>query len=77
MLIIGFCILNILQLAFIIHSISNMAQGEVLTEGSVQIPPVETVERGHLENTIADFVARQNRFEALKTSYVAPQDPSL
>lgn len=54
-----------------------MAQGEVLTEESVQIPPVETVERGHLENTIADFVARQNRFEALKTSYVAPQDPSL
>ena len=54
-----------------------MAQGEVLTEESVQIPPVETVERGHLENTIADFEARHNRFEPHNTSSVAPQDPSL
>jgi hypothetical protein len=76
-LIIVFCIVNVIQLAFVIHAVMDMTYGETLAEGGVQVPPVETVERGRLEETIADFTARQTRFESLKSSYVAPQDPSL
>ena len=77
MLIIAFCVINVIQLGFVIHVTMSMAYGETLAEESVQIPAVETVERDRLEETIADFTARQNRFETLKTSYSAPQDPSL
>lgn len=75
-LIVLFCIVNIIQLALIVHVVMNMAYGET-SQGAVQIPPVETVERGRLEEVIADFTVRQNRFESLQTSYSAPRDPSL
>ena len=74
MLIIGFCLLNILQLAIVIHVIMNMTYGE--GEVVVQVPVVETVERGRLHDTIADFSLRQSEFQSLQTLFAAPADPS-
>lgn len=75
MLIIGFCLLNIIQLAIVIHAVTNMTYGEG-APAIIQVPVVETIERGRLQDTIADFSLRQGEFQSLQTSFVPPADPS-
>ncbi len=77
MLIVVFCLVNVIQLAFVIHAVMNMTYGESFVGGEVQIPAVETVERNQLEETIAEFSARQSAFSGLKNSYIPPPNPSL
>ncbi len=75
LLIVAFCLINIIQLGFIVHSVMGMIYGEQATEIPVVLP-TQTVERGRLGESIQAFAERQREYESLRTLYVAPDDPS-
>ncbi|MEK7606488.1 MAG: hypothetical protein AAB458_02775 [Patescibacteria group bacterium] len=75
-LVVVFCVVNIVQLAFVINAVFNMMYGDMRAPGVVTVPVVETIERGHLKDVIVEFQQRQTAFESFKTSFVVPNDPS-
>lgn len=74
-LIVVFCLLNIIQLGFIVHRVVGVLYGEQIVETPV-VPVTQTVERGRLGDSIQAFTERQRVFASLKASFVAPDDPS-
>ncbi len=75
LLILFFLVVNLVQVLLLGQFFYSVTYSEP-NPNAVTAPSVESLSREHMTRTLEDFSRRVGEFEALKTSYQAPSDPS-